>query len=65
VRGLGRVGQVRRQAALEPKSLVELKGHHCSLYTTAKQEAIASAREWFVEHLQKLNGEGLVPGLFA
>jgi uncharacterized protein len=33
------------QAALEPKSLVELKGHHHSLYTTAKQEAIASARD--------------------
>lgn len=39
------------QAALEPKSLVKFKGHHYSLYTTAKQEAIASAREWFVEHL--------------
>jgi len=39
------------EAALEPKSLVAFKGHHYSLYTTAKEEAIASAREWFVEHL--------------
>jgi dienelactone hydrolase len=38
-------------AAAEPKSLVELKGHHYSLYTTAKQEAITAAREWFVTHL--------------
>ena len=38
-------------AALEPKSLVELKGHHYSLYTTAKLEAIANARDWFVTHL--------------
>jgi fermentation-respiration switch protein FrsA (DUF1100 family) len=39
------------EAALEPKSLVEFKGHHYSLYTTAKQEAIASARGWFAEYL--------------
>ena len=38
-------------AALEPKSLVELNGHHYSLYTTAKPEAIANARDWFVTHL--------------
>ncbi len=38
-------------AAREPKSLVELKGHHYSLYTTAKPEAIAHARDWFVRHL--------------
>ena len=39
------------ESAREPKSLVELPGHHYSLYTTAKDEAIACAREWFVEHL--------------
>ena len=39
------------EAASEPKSFVELKGHHYSLYTTAKEDAIASAREWFVEYL--------------
>ena len=38
-------------AALEPKSLVELNGHHYSLYTTAKPEAIANARDWFITHL--------------
>jgi uncharacterized protein len=41
------------EAALEPKSLVELKGHHYSLYTTAKHDAIESAREWFTEHLTR------------
>ncbi len=39
------------EAAREPKSLMELKGHHYSLYTTAKEPAIASAREWFVRYL--------------
>ena len=39
------------EAASEPKSLVELAGHHYSLYTTAKEEAIASSREWFVKYL--------------
>ena len=39
------------ESALEPKSLVELPGHHYSLYTTAKDDAIAYAREWFVEHM--------------
>ncbi len=38
-------------SAQEPKSLVELPGHHYSLYTTAKAAAIASAREWLLEHL--------------
>ena len=38
-------------AALEPKSLIELNGHHYSLYTTAKGEAIANARDWFAIHL--------------
>ena len=33
------------ESASEPKSLVELKGHHYSPYTTAKEEAIASSRE--------------------
>ena len=35
----------------EPKSLVRLNGHHYCVYTTWKDVAIASAREWFVEHL--------------
>ena len=39
------------ETALEPKSLVELTGHHYSLYTTAKAEAISAAQQWFVEHL--------------
>ena len=39
-------------AAAEPKSLVELPGHHYSLYTTAKAAAIESAREWFVTYLK-------------
>ena len=39
------------EAASELKSFVELKGYHYSLYTTAKEVAIASPREWFVEYL--------------
>ena len=39
------------KAAAEPRSLVELTGHHYSLYTTAKRDAITSAKEWFAQHL--------------
>ena len=45
-------------AALEPKSLIVLPGHHYALYaqgkerdTTGLDKAVAAAREWFVEHL--------------
>ena len=41
------------KAAAEPRSLIELKGHHYSPYTTAKKVAISSAQEWFVQHLGK------------
>jgi dienelactone hydrolase len=39
------------EAALEPKSLLEFKGHHYSCYTTNKDAAVAAAREWFTQHL--------------
>ena len=38
-------------AALEPKSLLTLPGHHYAAYTTVKSLAIAAAKAWFVEHL--------------
>jgi len=41
------------EAALEPKSLLEFEGHHYSLYTSYKQEAITAAREWFSEYLTR------------
>ena len=34
-----------------PKSLIELEGHHYSLYTTKRDEALAAARDWFEQHL--------------
>ena len=40
------------EAARGLKTLVILPGHHYSLYTTAKAEAITSARDWFVKHLK-------------
>jgi len=39
------------EAAGEPKSLLMLHGHHYSVYTEHKEQAIAAARDWFVEHL--------------
>jgi dienelactone hydrolase len=38
-------------AASEPKSLLEVDGHHYSVYTTFKTPAITAAREWFAKHL--------------
>jgi pimeloyl-ACP methyl ester carboxylesterase len=45
-------------AALEPKSLIVLPGHHYALYaqgkdqdTTGLDKAVDAARTWFVEHL--------------
>ncbi|KAK5170542.1 uncharacterized protein LTR77_005130 [Saxophila tyrrhenica] len=39
------------EAAQEPKSLVEVEGHHFSVYTTSKGPAIAAAVEWFADQL--------------
>lgn len=39
------------EAAGEPKSLLVGHGHHYSVYTTWKDEAIGAAREWFAEYL--------------
>lgn len=39
-------------AAREPKKLIILEGHHYSLYTTKKLEAIEAARGWLTDHLQ-------------
>lgn len=39
------------QATREPKSLVRIKGHHFSPYTTSKDEATAAAKEFFEEYL--------------
>ena len=38
-------------AAGEPKSLLEVDGHHYSVYTDWKDVTIAAARDWFLEHL--------------
>jgi hypothetical protein len=48
----------RPAAALEPKSLVLLHGHHYSVYTVWKEKTTAAAGEWFVEHLKP---EGALP----
>ena len=39
------------QAVEGPKALQVYPGHHYSLYTTWKTEALTSAVEWFVRHL--------------
>lgn len=39
------------EAVGEPKKLMVFEGHHYSLYTTKKVEAIAAARDWFVQYL--------------
>lgn len=38
-------------AAKDPKSLVTIKGHHFSPYTSSKREAIKASKEWFVKYL--------------
>ncbi|MGO9380955.1 MAG: hypothetical protein ACLP4W_02375 [Mycobacterium sp.] len=38
-------------AAGEPKSLLEVDGHHHSVYTDWKDVKTAAARDWFLEHL--------------
>lgn len=38
-------------AAGEPKSLLEVDGHHYSVYTDWKDVTTAAARDWFLEHL--------------
>lgn len=40
-------------AAKEPKSLVNIKGHHFSPYMESKREAIIAAEEFFVQNLKK------------
>jgi len=39
------------KAAQEPKSMVEVEGHHFSVYTSSKAAAITAAKEWFVDQL--------------
>jgi len=39
-------------AAGEPKSLLEVDGHHYSVYTDWRDTTITAARDWFLEHLR-------------
>lgn len=45
-------GQRQAYEAVDgPKSLVEVEGHHFSVYLTSKAAAIAAAKAWFVDQL--------------
>jgi hypothetical protein len=37
------------EAVQSPKSLVEVEGHHFSVYTTARAEAAGAATDWLVK----------------